>query len=125
MRPERRAQRVAELRQIFTEVAAAYPDGQSVRGASWLYHVRAYRDLFPPAFISGLRSIRHLHQFAALWGQFIDRHGVVKAHLRKPFMEKIAEAQTLGDLNSAFPRDVLATISPIEGFYRHFQVDAP
>jgi hypothetical protein len=36
-----------ELRAMFTYVKHTYPDAQAVRGGSWLYHLEAYRRLFP------------------------------------------------------------------------------
>ena len=122
LKPESLPARRAELHRIFSEVARYHPEAEAVRGCSWLYHVRPYRELFPPEFVARLSSAGYLHQFAALWGQFIDRHGKVKSHVGSAFRSAVASAQSLADLNSAFPRDVLAATCPIHVFYRHFEV---
>src|SRR5262245_38602148 len=122
LRPQSISARRAELCQIFADVAAKHPDAIAVRGCSWLYHLAAYRQLFPAAYVDGLASVGYLHQFAALWGQFLDRHGTVKEELRGRFMADITPAQSLWDLNRAFPMDVLATTCPIEVFFRHFDM---
>jgi len=115
--------RQAELRKIFALVVREHPEATAVRGCSWLYHVPAYRRLFPPAFVDGLASAGYLHQFAALWGQFLDRHGRVKDDLGDRFIAHVEAAQSLLDLNRAFPLDVLSTTCPIDVFYRHFGID--
>lgn len=120
----RLAERAAELRAIFTEVRERHPDAQAVRGCSWLYHVPAYASLFPAQYIHRMSSAGHLHQFAALWGQFIDRHGAVKAALGQPFLVKVQSARSLDELNRAFSYDVLAATGPIDVFYRHFEIGA-
>jgi hypothetical protein len=122
LRPQSLPARRAELRQIFADVATKHPDAIAVRGCSWLYHIAAYRQLFPTAYIDGLASVGCLHQFAALWGQFLDRHGRVKEAMRVRFMADITAARTLLDLNRAFPLDVLATTCRIEVFFHHLGV---
>lgn len=123
LKPQSIPDRLAELRQIFVDVATRHPDAVAVRGCSWLYHVPTYRSLFPSMYIDGLASAGYLHQFAALWGQFLDRHGKVKEALRETFIRDIGIARSLCDLNLVFPRDVLATTCPIGIFYRHFGVE--
>lgn len=114
-----------ELQSIFRTVAASYREARWVRGTSWLYHLDAYRRLFPPSFIAGLVSVGYPHQFAALWCQFIDKHGVVKPWLEKPFLAAIGTATSLAQLDGAFPLDTLGTAAPIEVFYDHFDVTPP
>ena len=109
-----------ELRDIFEQVARDHPDARVVRGTSWLYHLPAYRRLFPPAFIDGLHSVGHPHQFAALWAQFIDRHGVVKPALAEPFLEAVGAATTSAELDAAFPLDVLASTADVQVFIDHY-----
>lgn len=111
-----------ELRTIFETIADAHPDAATVRGTSWLYHLEAYRRLFPPAFVGTLASVGYPHQFAALWAQFIDRHGVVKPRLASAFVAAIQQASDSAQLDAAFPLDVLAAESKIALFYDHFGV---
>jgi hypothetical protein len=39
-----------ELQAMFTYVKHTYADAKAVRGGSWLYHLEAYRRLFPPVY---------------------------------------------------------------------------
>ncbi|MGH9278882.1 MAG: hypothetical protein ACRD12_12360 [Acidimicrobiales bacterium] len=112
-----------ELKEIFQTVVRNHPDACAVRGTSWLYHLTAYRRLFPPSFVSTLTSVGYPHQFAALWAQFIDRHGVVKPGIAAAFLEAVETASTRSELDQAFPLDVLAATSEITAFYDYFAVD--
>lgn len=118
--------RRAELRAIVAAVTRDHPDAAVVRGMSWLYHLEAYRRLFPPAFIAGLRPAGKPHQFAALWCQLIDRFGVVKPALADPFLAAVDQATTMAELDAAFPLEVLATSAEVRVFADHYLgVDAP
>jgi hypothetical protein len=119
LRPHSVSDRYEELRRIFIDVSTQHADAEEVRGCSWLYHVHAYRSLFPSEFIAGMSPVGYLYQFAALWGQFLDRRGNVKEHLSARFIADIGVARTLHELNAAFPNDVLGTTCPIDIFYRH------
>jgi hypothetical protein len=125
LREESIPRRLTELRQIFSDVALNHPEAMAVRGTSWLYHLPAYRRLFPVAFIDSLRSLGHLHQFPALWGQFLDRHGNVKDSLGQSFRRGIALATTPKELNDCFPYDVLAATGDIRDFYTTYGVSPP
>jgi hypothetical protein len=111
------------LKSIFQTVARDHPDATVVRGTSWLYHLEAYRRLFPPRFVAGPTSVGYPHQFAALWCQFIDRHGVVKPRMASNFVADIDKATTPAQLDAAFPLDVLAATRDIGIFYDYFGVD--
>ncbi|MGI8794000.1 MAG: hypothetical protein ACR2H3_12655 [Acidimicrobiales bacterium] len=112
-----------ELADIFQTVANEHPDASIVRGTSWLYHLEAYRRLFPPSYVRDLTSVGKPHQFAALWAQFIDRHGVVKPAMAATFLGVVETASTTSELDRAFPLDVLAATSGIDAFYDHYAVD--
>jgi hypothetical protein len=122
LRPSTVQERHRELRNIFQRVANEHPDASVVRGTSWLYHLEAYRRLFPSAFVARLNSAGYPHQFAALWAQFIDRHGVVKPAMAASFLATIETACSSSQLDEAFPLDVLAATSAIGVFYEHFGV---
>ena len=123
LRTESIPRRQAELRQIFADVARNHPDAAAVRVCSWLYHLPAYRRPFPAEFVDAMESVGHLHQFAALWGQFLDRHGKAKVDLSREFLRHVDAAQTFAELDDVFPLDVLAVTCPIEVFYRHFGIE--
>jgi hypothetical protein len=120
LRPHTAEDRRRELRDVFETVTRLHPEAATVRGTSWLYHLEAYRRLFPPAFVGDLHSVGHPHQFAALWAQFLDRRGIVKPSLAGPFLAKVASATTMAELDEAFPFDVLAATSDLGVFVDHF-----
>jgi hypothetical protein len=120
LRPESVEARTQELQSILVTIASDHSEAAVVRGTSWLYHLDAYRRLFPPRFIERLSSAGHPHQFAALWCQFIDRHGVVKPDLAIPFLDAIERSSTTYELDGAFPLDVLAATAEIGLFYDQF-----
>lgn len=74
--PERRD----ELRALFHDVRRLHPEVRQVRGLSWLYHVPAYRSLFPDAYIALLTSpAGPLHMNgSSVWGQVLDYRGRLK-----------------------------------------------
>lgn len=123
LRPSTVEDRHRELSEIFHAVAREHPEASTVRGTSWLYHLAAYRRLFPPRFVTALTSAGYPHQFAALWAQFIDRYGVVKPLLAASFLARIEQARTPAQLDDSFPLDVLAGTADIDVFYDHFGVE--
>ncbi len=120
LRPESVEDRTRELQSIFASIARDHPEAAVVRGTSWLYHLDAYRRLFPAPFIERMSSAGHPHQFAALWCQFIDRHGVVKSDLADPFLDAIERSSAMEELDGAFPLDVLATTGEVGLFHDHY-----
>jgi hypothetical protein len=122
LRAESWTARREELRRIFLRVAEEHPESSVVRGTSWLYHLPAYRRLFPGAFVDNLSSVGYLHQFTALWGQFLDRFGVVKPQLGDAFTTAVAAAKSMDELNGCFTHDVLATTCDIGVFYAEFGI---
>lgn len=114
--------RHAELRDLFAGVAAAHPDAARVRGGSWLYHLPAYRCLFPPAYLAALHETEREYIALSAWGQFLDRHGAVKPASRDPFLACVAAARTMTELDACFPLPTLAAACEIAHFYRYYGV---
>ena len=123
LRPETVEDRRRELRAIFSTIAAEHPEAEVVRGTSWLYNLDAYRRLFPPGFVADLRPTGKPHQFAALWAQFIDRHGVVKPALAERFLAAVDVAGSVDALDAAFPLDALAATAGVEIFFDDLGID--
>ena len=119
-----RLARHAELRALFAAVATRHPAARTVRGNSWLHGIAAYRRLFPPAYgASALpSSLAGEFPYLALWGQFLDHRGVVKAELAARFLAHIEAARTLDDLTAAFPHPVYEVECAIGHFYDFYGV---
>jgi hypothetical protein len=127
LRRERQGVRLAELRALFSDVAARYPAARSVRGNSWLYGIEAYRRLYPPAYTVSAVAAPMLEEFAymALWGQFIDHRGELKPSLAAPFAAAVERARTLADLAAAVPHPVYEVECAITHFYTFYGIAPP
>lgn len=112
--------RRAELTDLFAHMRAGASRDIQVVGASWLYNLRVYRRLFPPAYVSSARPIRGAFRSMPLWGQFLDRRGTVRSPISEPFLRAIAHASSLGDLGECFPLQALAVAAPAHEFYRFY-----
>ncbi|HEX6386568.1 MAG TPA: hypothetical protein VF177_18000 [Anaerolineae bacterium] len=117
------ADRLAELKALFSHVKSHMPKARRVRGGSWLYNVEAYRRLFPPKYIETAKVVRGDWQYMALWGQFYDRCGRVKEEMAAPFLACVEQQRTLERVLDCFPYQVLQPDSAIQHFYDFYQID--
>ena len=117
---ERQQARRAELTALFADVRREVPAAEAVRGGSWLYNLAAYRRLFPPAYVRTAMPIAPELQFMSLWGQFLDRHGEVRAGPTTTFLDRIATATTLDELIRCFPLPIRAPRCSIAHFYAFY-----
>ncbi|WP_415265869.1 hypothetical protein [Acidovorax sacchari] len=87
------AERMDELRALFRQVRQEYPDARSVRGISWLYHLPAYRRLFPPQYGNSVRPADFpLHLTgSSTWGQVLDWRQQVKPAMRDAVLLRLAD----------------------------------
>ena len=108
--------RLIELGSLFAHLRRAGVPVRTVVGDSWLYHLEAYQRLFPPAFIATAEASYTDFQFLALWGQFLDRSGEVRADTAGEFLKNMMKADTLSLLERCFPFPVLRLECPIEFF---------
>jgi hypothetical protein len=120
--PERLPVRLEELRAMFFHVKAHLENPKTIVGGSWLYHLQAYRRLFPPAFLNTAEVSNADFQFIALWGQFVDRHSRIRVDLANAFRRNLKHAASLEEAQASFPYQVLRLESPIQDFYRFYKV---
>ncbi|ADX46534.1 hypothetical protein Acav_2622 [Paracidovorax avenae ATCC 19860] len=87
------ADRMDELRALFRQVRQEHPHARSVRGISWLYHLAAYRRLFPPQYGHSARPADFpLHLTgSSTWGQVLDWRQHVKPAMRDAVLSRMAE----------------------------------
>ena len=118
-------QRTQELRIMFTHVQHTYPEAQAVRGGSWLYHLEAYRRLFPPVYGASRAVQVGTQQFqgSSSWGQFLDHHERVKPVLREQFLANLTKLDPQR-LWEAFPLPTYSTQAPVQAFYDLYHIDA-
>lgn len=114
--------RMAELRAMFGFIRANHPGARGARGGSWLYNLEAYRRLFPPAYAaSRFEPERVRLDGTSSWGQVLDFRGGVKPAVRQAILENITKVDIAAPWR-AFPMRALRTESPIEDFYRFYDV---
>jgi hypothetical protein len=108
-----------DLHALFTYVQHTHAEAaQSVLGGSWLYHLEAYRRLFPPVYGES-RVVQegnaHL-QGQTCWGQFLDHHEAVRPVLRGQLLANLAKVD-MQRLWEAFPLPTYTVQAPIQAFY--------
>jgi hypothetical protein len=114
-----------ELKAMFTCVKQTYADAKEVRGGSWLYHLEAYRRLFPPVY-GASRAVQEgsmRFQGTSSWGQFLDHREGVKPTLREQFLENLKKLD-LHRLWEVFPLPACRAHAPIQAFYDFYKIDA-
>ncbi|MGO8946518.1 MAG: hypothetical protein ACLQUY_02400 [Ktedonobacterales bacterium] len=119
--PARREVRVRELASMFAAVRVTLPEAKTVRGGSWLYHLDAYRRLFPPEYVQNPQPLDDEFAFMALWGQFLTRDGQLREPAAASFLDCVQEQTTLAGLKRCFAYQVLRPESAIDHFYRFYE----
>ena len=116
---ERRGHRMAELRAMFEHIRRTEHDvPPRVVGASWLYNLPAYRRLFPETYLATATTVAPRFRNLPLWGQFLGREGRVKQSMAEPFLQLLAQHQTVDGLAQCFQFQVLALEAPASHFYQ-------
>jgi hypothetical protein len=113
-----------ELKAMFTYVKQTYADAKEVRGGSWLYHLEAYRRLFPPVY-GDSREVQEGNtrfQGTSSWGQFLDHREGVKPALRKKFLENLKKLD-MDRLWEVFPLPACRAHALIQAFYDFYNID--
>lgn len=113
------ALRRAELRRLFEQLRERAPESDPlVRGTSWLYNLRAYRRLFPARYLATSQPVTRLRALS-LWGQFLDRHGRVRAAESICFTQRLARHVDYATLGDCFSLQALAVNAPASVFFAH------
>src|SRR5262249_7244813 len=114
-----------DLHAMFTYVQHTHAEAQAVLGGSWLYHLEAYRRLFPLVYGESRvvqEGIAPL-QGTSSWGQFLDHREAVKPALREQFLANLATLD-MQRLWEAFPLPTYSAQAPIQAFYDWYHVEA-
>ncbi len=118
---ERMPHRLTELRAMFAHIQDI-ETARAVVGASWLYNLESYRRLFPPAYLASAQVGHNDFAFLPVWGQFVDRHGSIRADLAEKFLNCIEQQHTLQGLELCFPFPSLHLECPVAEFFRFYGV---
>ena len=120
---ERIASRQAELRALFEHVKRTQQGAQRAAGISWLYNLPAYRRLFPDTYLATAQIAGQRFRNMPLWGQFIDRHGSVRAPSAAVFLDRLSRQAGMERLAECFPLQALAVEAPLPDFYKYHGID--
>ena len=121
---ERKAERMSELKRMFSHISYHLPEAKLVSGGSWLYDLQSYKRLFPAEYINS-RKLCHgeFIQYCSTWGQFLDYFGNLKENLCSEFLHRMARASTKEELIHSFPHPTYRVCTEIEYFYRFYEFD--
>jgi len=88
----------------------------TLRCGSWLYHVAAYRQLFPPFLLATAEPVDPEGEltFLALWGQFLRGDGCLYQPRTAGFEARAAKAHSPSALLKSFPLSKLELHAPLE-----------
>ncbi|MFZ2523002.1 MAG: hypothetical protein WAW92_01310 [Minisyncoccia bacterium] len=112
-----------ELRQMFEYIKKNHPDMEKVKGGSWLYNVKKYRDIFPPEYTSNLGEYDSKYQGFSIWGQFLDRNTEIRPEKVKEFIESLDGAKNEEEILQAFPLRPLSASTSITNFYNFLGIN--
>lgn len=112
--------RRAELRSMFTAIARRHPEARMVRGASWIYHLRGYRRIFPPLYTVNRTQVTPNYQARSVWGQFLRSGFRLNEGTARILRHRISKWRKGDDLASCFPYSVLGCFAEICVFYDFF-----
>lgn len=111
--------RRAELDALFKDARRRHPRLRQVRGLSWLYHLHAYKELFPPPYAASVaEAVGTLHLTgSSTWGQVLDyRH-----RLRLGTADRLLWGMNLTTVSApsrAFPLQPLSAVCSADHFFR-------
>lgn len=114
--------RLDELRSMFAHIERAGQGSLRVVGTSWLYNLRAYRRLFPAAYLATARVAEARFRNMPLWGQFLDRHGAVRQDMAAVFLERLSHQTAMDDIANCFPLQALAVDAPASVFHDFYGI---
>jgi hypothetical protein len=116
--------RKLELRKMFRHIKDSVEDPTTVIGRTWLYNMVAYRRLFPPIYLetAQVSDLSLAFPRIALWGQFLNNHGLIKEYLVKAFIDCLNKQRDLDSIKHCFPFQVLRLETPIQNFFDFYKV---
>ncbi|WP_315836586.1 hypothetical protein [Bradyrhizobium prioriisuperbiae] len=114
---ERRQQELAEICAL---IRSEDPAAQAILGTSWLYHLEAYRRLFPPAYgASRTPAAKVRLSGQSSWGQFLTHTEAIKPTLRDAFLQTFATVDVAAPWRN-FPLPALVATAPITTFFEFY-----
>lgn len=115
------AARVAEITAMLRHIREVHPGATRIQGGSWLYHIEAYRRLFPADYVASRTpwTGRITLTGTSSWGQLIDSRERIRPDIRDALVTNLVTLDPAAPWR-AFPFQVLSVTAPMESFYFHF-----
>ncbi len=115
---------LGNLKRMFQFIKETIEGTNTVVGNSWMYNLEAYRRLFPSEYTKDMKeSSANEFQFLALWGQFFDWKGDIKAHLAEQLLSRIERIANKEQLRHCFPFQVMMPKYGIQAFYDFYGIE--
>lgn len=119
------ARRQGEMAAMVRHLRLNCPQVTQIRGKSWLYHLEAYRRVFPPAYAESRQPYDGpvtLHG-NGLWGQTIDSWERVRPDVAQAVTDALPGLDAKAPW-MVFPLQGLATVAPISAFESFYGLGA-
>lgn len=120
---ERYQARLQDLKQMFESVKKNQPEANVVCGGSWLYNLSCYKRLFPETFTDNMKVEEvPFPRTSGIWGQFLNSEGAVNENMKRTFLLRVKNANSIDQLLQCFEFKILFPETSIENFYRHLGI---
>lgn len=118
------SERHAELRALLMEVRRLHPGVREVRGLSWLYHLDAYRALFPARYVASVKPVTEGLNMtgSSTWGQVLDHRHRLRSGISDRILARMTPA-IVGAPWKAFPLQPMSAVGPVADFFERFVQD--
>lgn len=118
----KQARRRVELTAMTRHIATTWPQATHIRGGSWLYHVEAYRRLFPSEYLRAATPYpAPTLTGSSTWGQLIDSSENIRADVRATVVSNLRHLDASAPWR-AFPLHPLVPVATVDVFRAHFGV---
>ncbi len=105
-----------DLAALVAHIDAQHPTAERITGMSWLYHLDAYRRLFPPEYGASAQPLARARLSGmSSWGQFLTHDEMIKPALRDAFLRNLATLDPAAPWRS-FPLPALRVSAPLAAF---------
>lgn len=118
----KRENRKVELKDLLVHVQKNHPDAEIISGFSWMYNIEAYKRLFPREYLENMEAVNDWYGSFAIWGQFLDHVGNVKPQIGNQFLNCIQTKESMENLCSCFPYQILRPEVSIDIFYKEYSL---
>lgn len=116
----KQGRRRAELAAMVRHIAEAHPEATHIKGGSWLYHLDAYRRLFPPSYVTNAAPHPGPHLTGtSVWGQLLDSREEIRPTVRDAVISGLADLDSEAPWR-VFPYRPLVPSAPVAVFAAHY-----